>query len=224
MNDTEWFICHGCRTFQRIESRVSPDMCRGCAAEVERMKDPGYRKQKEQERAEEVSRKWNKLCPPLYRNTDVTLLNQTLLNRVMAWKYGPRGLVLSGDTGKGKSRTAYTLLRRLLFKDEIVATAWDTGEWVNECSRRFRIGEGETFVADQIRSKLLYLDDFGNEASGERGEGELFRLLKRRGEECLPTILTTQKMGEAFQGKFRDADRAIAIVRRLGEFCDIIEF
>src|SRR5688572_14620939 len=50
-------------------------------------------------------RAWEEICPADFLQTDPRKLPLTRQrNEVMAWKYGARGLVLHGPTGKGKSR------------------------------------------------------------------------------------------------------------------------
>src|SRR3989337_716532 len=43
--------------------------------------------------------KFSKICPPLYQATEVGRLPQRQLGLAMAWQYGPRGLILLGETG-----------------------------------------------------------------------------------------------------------------------------
>lgn len=210
--------------------RAHPTVCDPCMTKIEEANET-ERKIIAASRAEALARKWEArwldICPPLYRDTDMAKLPAEAaakLPAVMAWKFGPRGLLLHGVTKRGKTRTAYLLLRRLHFADRILISAWDTGDWVNECSKRFRSGDGEEWTERQIRVPLLFLDDIGNEASGERGEGELFRVIKRRGEEMKPIIMTTNKTGINLREKFREEDRGAALVRRLAEFCECIGF
>ena len=60
---------------------------------------------------------------------------------------------------------------------------------------------------------------------GERGAGEIFHIIKRRGEEMLPVIITTNSVGTELAGKLRGPeDRGSALVRRLREFCTPIAF
>jgi len=56
---------------------------------------------------------WERLCPPDFQNTEPHRLpSPSKLQRVLAWHFGPRGLVLHGPTGTGKSRCAWELSRR----------------------------------------------------------------------------------------------------------------
>jgi hypothetical protein len=61
-----------------------------------------------------LERQWDRLCPPLYRNTiPEQLPNPEKFEEVQKWKYGPTGLLLLGPTRCGKTRAVWTRLRRL---------------------------------------------------------------------------------------------------------------
>ena len=167
---------------------------------------------------------WRQLCPTSYRKTDPLRLPQDRLEEVMKWQYNPQGILLYGKTGGYKTRTAYLLLHRLHYEGIKIA-AFDSTDFVNMCADKFCEGKGGAWIESLIRIQLLFLDDLGNEPSGERGAGELFHVIKRRAEEELPVIITTNSVGTELAGKLRGPeDRGSALVRRLREFCTPIAF
>jgi hypothetical protein len=65
---------------------------------------------------------WERICPEEYQRTDVPRLEENLrrrnydvswLRQVLAWQYGPKGLLVGGSTGVGKTRAIWVLLRRV---------------------------------------------------------------------------------------------------------------
>ena len=168
--------------------------------------------------------RWLNICPPLYRDTDLSRLPQKQLKDAMAWEYGPEGLLFHGPTGTGKTRIAWQVLKKINDGHKVIR-AFDSTDFVNQCSSKFYDGSGSKWIEKLIKCQLLFIDDLGNEPSGERGAGEIFHIIKRRGEEMLPVIITTNSVGQELAGKLRGPeDRGSALVRRLREFCTPIAF
>jgi hypothetical protein len=61
--------------------------------------------------------RWDKICPPLYRQTDRQRIeNKELLKDIMNWNpIRGANLWILGPTGKQKTRMAFLLLEKLLF-------------------------------------------------------------------------------------------------------------
>jgi len=187
------------------------------------------RKKARDDEYEEQNRKWRekqwlRICPPLYRDTDPSRLPQKQLEQAMAWEYGPKGLLFHGPTGIGKTRIAWQVLKKLNDSNKVIR-AFDSTDFVNQCSSKFMDGTGVAWIDGLIKAPMFFIDDLGNEPSGERGAGEIFHIIKRRGEEMLPVIITTNSVGQELAGKLRGPeDRGSALVRRLREFCTPIAF
>src|SRR5262245_12382620 len=73
-------------------------------------------RRREQER--EHRHAWENLCPLTYRETcPEQLPNPHKFEEVQKWQYGPKGLVLVGPTRRGKTRSVWSLLKRLHFDE-----------------------------------------------------------------------------------------------------------
>lgn len=168
-------------------------------------------------RATQFARK----CPPIYQDTDRAKL-PSQLDQVLAWTPGPRGLILMGDTGKGKTRCAWELLRQYPKQRRYVA--FDCVSFGHELSRKYRGDEAEDWL-DSLGTEipLIFFDDLGKLKLTERAETELFGVIERRCANKLPILATTNDTGNTLAERMSE-NRGPALVRRLREFCDVIQF
>src|SRR5262245_53665059 len=75
--------------------------CESCIEEHARLGE----RMEQQKRADEVRQKWEKICPPIYRDTDVNRLTPEMRQYAETWtSEGGRGLAFVGATGKYKTR------------------------------------------------------------------------------------------------------------------------
>ena len=230
-SDQQCWRCNKMFRAKRINTgggRMWQDTCEDCWTAEDETEFQERKKERKKEYDEmlrdRIETHWLKVCPPLYRNTDPTRLPQKQLEEAMRWEYGPKGLLFHGPTGVGKTRIAWQVMKKLIDSDRRI-TAFDSTDFVNTCAEKFMEGAGNSWVNKLIKCQLLFIDDLGNEPSGERGAGEIFHIIKRRGEEMLPVIITTNSVGTELAGKLRGPeDRGSALVRRLREFCTPIAF
>lgn len=176
-----------------------------------------------QERRE---RKFTKsICPPLYLDSDPARLPTAQLNRAMSWNFGPRGLLLCGETGKGKTRIAWQLLRRVLIRDfpEVGFTWFDCVGFGHEIERHYKSEDFADWILSVAKKDIIFFDDLGKLKLTERAETELFGLIERRCAYQLPIIATTNDTGDSFAARMTE-NRAEPMVRRLSEFCHVIQF
>jgi hypothetical protein len=170
---------------------------------------------------------WQTLCPLEYRKPldwKFKGANRSLLSKVLAWTYGERGLLVSGDNGHCKTRFLWQLLRR----------EWDAGRGIIEQAHAgFRMTVTALAASDQRRLldwlaelakvEILFIDDLGKGRATPASEEGIFNLLDARMRACLPILFTTDMALDRIEAGFSD-DYARGVMRRILERCEQIEF
>lgn len=167
---------------------------------------------------------WKRICPPLYAETEpYKLPHPSKLDRVMQWKCNPKGLILIGETGSGKSRCAWLLLKRefLACKSLSVINAGSGYSFAKSYSEGTDAASG--WIRKHCNADILLMDDAVKVKLTEAYEGALFMIINYRNENCLPIIATLNDTGETL-GERLSLDRGPALIRRIREFCDTIVF
>lgn len=211
--------CGAAITFEPIEGMaIMPNICGACEAGIQ----AGLAKRV----AEEREARWAKLCPPAYRDTDINHPDfpKAKAERVLAWKLGPRGLVLHGKTGKGKSRAMW-LLAKQLFDRNINIRAMTSGQFARDCADSYRTGDGAMrhWFDSIVNCDVFFLDDLGKFKLTDRVEADLFEVIEHLTSHGIPILTTCNHVGDSLAAKMSE-DRGPAIVRRLREFCESISF
>ena len=134
-----------------------------------------------QNQAEEVRHKWERLCPPIYRDTDAARLTPAMRKYAETWtSEGGRGLAFVGATGKCKTRVCYMILARYHFDGQGVfgITAAKLAELVqNKFSNDNEIRGASVEKLKLVeRIPLLLLDDVGQEKITERTGSRVLQL------------------------------------------------
>lgn len=165
------------------------------------------------------------ICPALYQETEIFRLPEKPLAAALAWKFQPKGLLFLGETGRGKSRVAWTLLRRVLVEDlPAVKFKWfDCIGFGHEIAMHYKNEDAENWLESLATIDLLFMDDLGKLKLTERAETELFGLIERRCANRKPMIVTTNDTGDTLASRMTD-NRGPALIRRLREFCQPIQF
>ena len=138
---------------------------------------------------------------------------------------GARGLILLGETGRGKTRVAWLVLREVLTssKRPILFKWFDAISFGHEIARHYREEDAEDWLGKVATADLVFFDDLGKLKMTERAEVELFGVIERRCAAELPVIVTTNDTGDSLASRMTD-NRGPALIRRLREFCDPIQF
>ena len=175
--------------------------------------------------------RWERICPEEYQRSDVTRLkhelerrgyNNTWLESALAWQYGPRGLLVAGPTGSGKSRAMWMLLRRLLDQEQ------RSFAWLNAVRFRSglqvaaRNGATDCFAQRLAGVQVLYWDDLGQMHLTGAASEMLLHIVEERTARGRPILATTQYSAEQLESQFERPEMGQAIRRRLNEFCSVI--
>jgi predicted ATPase len=177
----------------------------------------------ENSEARRLSR-WQALCPVAYQGTDIKRLPlPAKLAEVLLWRYGPRGLLLHGPTGSGKSRCAWLLLQR----------EYHAGRWVRvlgcDAGIEFAAKFGESTVAaarwieKAIDASVLLLDDTFKARLTDSFEAALFAIVSKRAEAGLPIVITSNDDPDSLAARMT-CDRSGPLIRRLREMTKPIAF
>lgn len=169
---------------------------------------------------------WRELCPEDFRECDPKKLPlPRFLPIVLRWPYGPRGLILHGSTGKGKSRCAWQLIKREYERGRRIVAVDHSAAY--DYMAQFDRTDGRMIVALWIerlsKVSLLLLDDVFKAKFTDSFEQALFTIVSARCERKLPIIVTTNDVGESL-AKRMSTDRGTALVRRLRDHCEVIAF
>jgi IstB-like ATP binding protein len=175
--------------------------------------------------------RWERLCPELYRYTDIARLEGDLrcqgyderwTHDVLEWQYGSQGLLLTGPSGVGKSRIMWFLLRRLLDKENRTAVFLKAVSFRVSLQTAARDGTPEEFVRRLVRTDVLFWDDLGQMHLTGAASEMLLHLLEERVCTGRPILATTQYAGRSMDAQFERPEMGQAIRRRLNEFCRVV--
>lgn len=162
--------------------------------------------------------------PKQFCATDVSRLPSAQHAEVIRWRLNEesgRGLVLVGPSGVGKTRCMWELVKALAGVEVKIFSCVQFGQ---ELSVHYREETAEEWLV-QLGSKtpVLMLDDLGKLKMTERVEAELFGIIDSRYANMLPIIATTQ-ITPADLTDSAGSSRGAAMVRRLIDSCDIVQF
>lgn len=194
--------------------------CPSCQISVDEENELRLQTEAQQREIERRATYWNTLCPALYRESDRSRLPAALVRAAEGWQYGAHGLGFIGETGIGKTRCMFLLLHRLIHGDGKRVRYVPMAEFSMKIAK---LGfEAETYVHELCGADVLLLDDLGKGKLTDAVQGHLFHITENRTANLRP-ILFTSNAGTAQLASMLSEDRAAPLLRRLGEFCEIIQ-
>ena len=190
---------------------------------------------------EEIARRnarlkeWLQICPSLYASTEESKLPfakqyPEKFQQAMAWKFGPTGLGFFGETGGGKTRAMYLLLRSLYvcgFSVEAMTHPEFSATAVRLAVEGYK-GEQSRWVRDLKRADILFIDDLGKsrfttaDGSAKHAEEALWDICENRWQNRKPFFFTCNKRNGDELAASMSEDKGQPFLRRLREFCKII--
>lgn len=215
--------------FARVLARVTEAVCicEKCGIAAKKIDEEREANERREHILKERIRAFEKLCPPEFRQPlDHRLPKAALphVDSVVGWEFNPKGLLLMGQTARAKTRLVWQLLRRLYIDEKRSLSVFDsTRSFDLLCADAFLNGTARQWVEEQCAVDVLFLDDIEKMKFTERPEVELFRIIDHRSKWWLPTIITTNATGAGLEAKMTE-NRGAPLVRRLREFCTIINF
>lgn len=218
--------CRGCACqfeavpFEFFERLYLPKFCKSCCDRQE----AEQKAQEEAARSAEREAKWNTICPPLYRNTDLSHpdLSRAALACVSGWNM-ERGIGLVGGSGKGKTRLLFIALRRAFDAGNVVRvyTHNKFSKLVMDAFMGDSRAEAARDLAALRKTDYLMIDDLGKAPSTERADAEMEELVEHRVSHSLPILWSANAGGGWLEARF-GPDRGPALVRRLAQFCECV--
>lgn len=221
--------CQDCgRTFEAFRAFESfgPTRCEIC---IDRIEAEANEKLDDLQR-KDLSDRWQSICPAQFMTmseggvTDEARLrrDQPLYDAVMRWRFGPRGLLLIGETGRCKTRIAWRLMRRL-FDEGRRVRAISAVRFDIEALEYMRTQGFKRWFDSLIEADVLFVDDIGKGRLSDAVESRFFGLIDERTANCRPCIITSNDDGPSLAARMSE-HRGPATIRRLRDNCDVIVF
>lgn len=168
---------------------------------------------------------WESICPAEYRECDPARIPTEYAQLIRNWRPNGRGIGLVGESGLGKTRTLFAILRHLHFEglrvDAVSAAKFSiltTDQFSDDPDVR---GSARARIAACHAARVLILDDLEKARFSDRYEMELYTLLEHRTSHRLPVLWSANTIGDDLGDMF-SAGRKDPILRRLVEFSEIL--
>ena len=155
--------------------------------------------------------------PKRFEESNYSILPKEIRQCVESVKETRRGLYLWGPVGSGKTYAAYAIRKKF---DELMinSTFYTAPEMFDLIRDDYQ--HKDSFFLDRVLANrgVLIIDDLGAEKSSEFVSEAVYKIVNKRYEEILPTIITSNlSLGELSE---RVGDR---ISSRLAEMCEVIK-
>jgi DNA replication protein DnaC len=178
--------------------------------------------------------RFDSAVPPAMRESDWAHAgmtpNRAQIERVLGHQVGLKGLLLSGRTGRGKTRSMWALMRRLACEEARDVRYFHAQDWFATLQGCLNYGRDDArgWVDAVARRPIVFIDDLGQEAiqtaRSEWAMSWFMRFLDIRVSERLPLYVTTNLDAQGIAERGASSVRGDPMVRRLIEICEPIKF
>lgn len=167
----------------------------------------------------EQMRKW---VPPIFMETDISrIASKKAVDEVINWRPGPVGLVICGPSGAGKTRLMWELVK--IWGDSTTPVfSPGPASFGSVMAERYRDGNAEQWASGVANSEIVAFDDVTKMKITDRVEEQFFGIIDYRTCHKLPVIATIQGAGSSLKAVMSE-DRGTPIIRRLREFCKVVD-
>ena len=167
---------------------------------------------------------FGRICPPLYCHTDESRLAD-VSREVLAMPYpkNGRGVLLTGESRTGKTRTAWMLARNWYCSKDVSLLWYNGGSFSRAMADKYGDGKAESWHEDLKRAGILLLDDIFKARLTEAVQDALFSVVEDRMAYMLPTILTLNNDAGGLSSAL-SPDLVVPMVERLKESSDVFVF
>lgn len=168
---------------------------------------------------------WDEQCPELYKELIDDLppaIDGQAFAQVVGWMpaKGGRGMILTGNSGKGKTTALWALFRALEQKETnaVFVTAVELQRQLSEAARDVK------GVKHLTHTRVLMIDDLGKEKLTASVAALLWEVVDSRYANRRPIVISTRYASHAFEERFGDAVLGKDIRRRLIDCCQVVQF
>ncbi len=178
--------------------------------------------------------RFDSAVPPTMRESDWghagMSANRAQIERVLGHQVGAKGLLLSGRTGRGTTRSMWALMRRLAHDEARDIRYFHASDWFSQLQACLTYGRDDArgWVDAVARRPIVFVDDLGQEAiqtaRSEWAMSWFMRFLDIRVSERLPLYVTTNLDAQGIAERGASSVRGDPMVRRLIEICEPIKF
>lgn len=137
------------------------------------------------------------------------------------------GLIITGDSGAGKTHLAASILNELIEEDKLVLMGRLTSllDMIKETFKDSSRSESE-LIELFSNIDMVVIDDLGTEKISSWALDKLYTIIENRNENKLPIIITTKFDKEGLLHRFKqsnDKELSDAIIQKLYQMCYGIE-
>lgn len=184
-------------------------------------------------RRQDGIRRWQEFFPPAIQATDWAHPSLVPyagpIAAVLSYKLSAKGILASGPSGRGKTRSMAALMRRLGQEDGNDVRYWSAVDWFSTLQSCLDYGRdsAQRWVEATASRHVVLFDDYGQEALStsrrDWAQAWFFHFLDYRVSRQLPLFVTTNLSAREIMAHSGPA-RGDPLVRRLLDLCEPIQF